>query len=119
MAVSKRQRRRIVVEGKPYVWWIAPDEDAADALTLTVASERRGLFVRYALAQAEHRRHVSVCGPRFRAVAGCGGSTRRFRCPAFGRVGEVRPADVAQLIRWATDAGEPPTEVDGEGRPVV
>jgi hypothetical protein len=120
MAISKKQRRRIVVDGVPYLWWIVEDADAPlmPQLALTVVSDDGHVHVRYHPGMPGELRHVTVLGPRFRAVPGCGGGWRRFRCPAFGAPDEVQPRDVEAFVRWVTAPGEPVVEVDPQGAPL-
>jgi hypothetical protein len=120
MATSKKHRRPIVVDGALYLWWIAEDDDAPlmPQLALTVVSEDGHVHVRYHPGLPAELRHVTVLGRRFRAVLDCGGVWRRFRCPAFGEAGEVRPRDVEAFIRWVAASDEPVVEVDHQGSPL-
>lgn len=122
MALRKKHRRSMVVDGRRFLWWIAEDEASPFSpclLALTVASEERRILVRYHLEQPDELRHITVLGPEFREVGGCGGPWKRFRCPAFGGPDGVRPLDVEALIRWCAIRGEPTVEVDYGGMPVT
>lgn len=114
MTICRKKRRRIVVNGREYLWYVAPDPDEFDVPTLTVVSSDRRLFLRYSLLQAEER-HVVVIGPEFRGVE-VGGTWRRFRCPAFGTLETIAPGDVRQVIEWAIMREQLPVEVDWQGR---
>src|SRR5690349_10226198 len=98
MAVSRKGRRKISVDGAEYVWWIVPQYDEwGDALH--VVGEARELHLVYALEQSDERRFVTVLGRAFRGHARFGDVHRRFRCAAVGQPGLVKPSDVAALIR--------------------
>ncbi|MEV6276520.1 hypothetical protein [Nocardia sp. NPDC051832] len=110
MAISKKGKRRIVVGDREFLWWVKEDWEnysAPGAPTLTIISANRRVVVRYVLAQSEENRHVVVLGPEFRGITRPG-PHRRFRCPAFGLPGEVRPAHIAELISWCTETGDLP-----------
>jgi len=121
MAISKKHRRSISVDGTNYLWWIgeALEYDFLGSPMLTAASEDRRLLVRYGLVQPEDCRFVVVLGPRFQGLADRPGPWRRFLCPAFGGPTTVTPKHVAELIRWCTAPNVSATEVDYRGRPIA
>lgn len=121
MAVSAKNRRRIKVAGTSYLWWVTPDpeDDFLGSSMVTVASDDRGLFVRYGLGQPDTSRYVVVLGPSFRGLPGLGGPWRRFRCPRFEDDAGVTPKHVAELIAWCTDAGSATLEVNYLGLEVA
>lgn len=111
MAVSRKRKRPISVDGREYLWWIVVDYEPpfvpSAGTSLKVVDLPGELFVEYHLGQPPEVCHVVVQGRRFRSVSGCGGPHRRFRCPVFAAGPAVSPADVAALIRWCEKAGEP------------
>jgi hypothetical protein len=117
MAISAKYRRHIQVAGSQYLWWVTEmlEDDFLGSLAATVASEDRQLLVRYGLSQVDDRRFIVVLGPSFRGLPGLGGPWRRFRCPQFGTVDRFAPRDVANLIAWCREFGEPATEVNYMG----
>lgn len=120
MGISTKHRRKITVDGEEYLWWVAPDDEdwlVPGTPAVTVAKSDHSLLVRYHLGQPEERRHVTVLGPRFRGLAGCGGPWRRFQCPSFEDGGAVRPLQVAALVRWVVEVG-PVVEVNYLGLPI-
>ncbi len=120
MALARKGRRRIDVDGETYLWWVASDEDcytSPGANALNVASEDRRLLVRYHLAQPATSRHVTVLGPVFRDVD-CRGPWRRFRAPELGDERTITPADVARFIRWCRAGSDAIVEVDYLGNPL-
>ena len=118
MGISRKSRCKIVVNGREYLWYVAPDVDAGDVPTLSVVSADRSFFVTYTLWQPESERHVVVIGKDFRGAT-CGGPYRRFLSPAFGTLDTVSPKDVRALIEWALLPGPPRQEVDWRGLPLT
>jgi hypothetical protein len=118
MTISAKGRRRLVVEGRVFVWYVAHDPDGAGP-TLTVASADRRVLLKYFLLQSESDRHVVVLGSQFRGIPDCGGRWRRFRCPEFGSTESIGPGDVRALLDWATQPTGIAEEVDWRGQPIV
>ena len=118
MTISRKGRRRIIVNARQYLWYVAPDEDDCFEPMLTVVSTDRRVFLRYHITQSDDVRFVMVLGPEF-CVPGCGGPWRRFRCPEFGSPDSITPKDVRALIEWALRPGESPAEVDWTGQPLA
>jgi hypothetical protein len=118
MTISRKNRRRIVVAEREFIWYVAEGVDNASIPTLTVTSVDRRFLVKYALLQPDELLHVVVIGPEFRNP-GCGGSWRRFRSPRFGTLETIAPADVRALIEWALDPEPLSVEVDWRGEPII
>ena len=116
--VTKKHKRRIIVNERTFLWWVAEDDDSPFvpySLAAHVVSEDGKFFVRYHLRQPDDLRHVTVIGEEF-TVAGCGGCWRRFRCPRFGTEIAMTPKDVRRLIEWSLDPADSPLEVDSKGQ---
>jgi hypothetical protein len=110
MALARKHRRRLVVAGTTYVWWIADDEMAPGGPVLTVATDDRGVYVQYYLARPAGERVVTVVGTRFRGFAGP--RPRSYRAPDFDIDIAVQPRHVAALIGWILEPGALPPAVD-------
>lgn len=120
MTISRKRKRSIAVDGVEYLWWVGEGNvytTPPSSKALVVVMVDGEFHVRYALDQPAQVRHIEVLGRQFRAVAGCGVRHRRFLCPLFGQE-TVLPSDVAALIRWATEAGSDPIELDYRGQPM-
>lgn len=117
MAIARKGKRSIVVDGEEFLWWVARDGESPDrlgkTLALHVVDTAGELCVKYTLWQPYDQRHVVVIGRRFRNEPGCGGAHRRFRCPEFGDSNIVYPSAVAELIRWCIADRRTPPELDG------
>jgi len=120
MTISAKGRRRIDVNGRSYLWWVAEcEDDFVGAGALRVVSTDKKFLVRYGVVQPEESRHIVVIGSEFRGLPNLGGRWRRFRCPQFGTFESVTPKDVADLIRWCISPGESVTEIDYRGLPLT
>jgi hypothetical protein len=119
MAVSRKYKRPISVDGRDYLWWVMLDDEPFVPSTghcLRVVDLQGEMFAYYPLCQPAEIRHIEVRRRRFRSAdRGSGRAlSGRFRCPAFAAGPSVTPADVAALVRWCESAGEP-VEVDYRG----
>lgn len=101
MAISTKRRRKIEVNGRSFVWWVAPDDDSPDVL-LRVCSSDKHFLVHYALGQQDARRHLAVLGPEFPPLQDAGGCWIRVRTPAWGDA-IVTPSLVRRIIEWGLD----------------
>jgi len=104
MGMSKRGKRALEVDGQSFVWW-------RRAHKVHVADSARDFYIRYA-ADSDASGTVTVVGSRFRNVEGCGGAERTFVCPAFIDFSRCTPAQVAELVRWATAEAPDPVEIE-------
>lgn len=98
MAVNWKGKRLIVVKGERFLW-----EGWGDGAHVIDLKGRLNVVCRSG--------RVWVKGPRFRAVKGCGGLHRCFKAPDFFFFA-ANPAQVADLIGWATHPGRDPEELN-------
>lgn len=119
MAISRKGKRAIVVDGAEYFWWV---RSSKGSLTLHLVDSTGQLCLQYTskdyTSGGDAWCHVAVIGPKFRSVSGCGGPHRRFRCPEFADSAAIYPKDVAELIRWSISERDDPVEVDETGSPI-
>lgn len=100
MGVGLKNRRKITVAEKRYVWYVAPDYDSAD-IVLHVSSIDKQFLIKYQLHQTEIESYIVVLGPRFSGAV-TGGCWKRFACPLFV-TNIVKPSAVRSLIEWCLD----------------
>jgi hypothetical protein len=117
MGIAKKRRKKIIVEGRTYLWWVQDDRDSND-MVLHVASQDKAFLVQYHLNQPEHTRHLIILGRTFAGVPDAGGPWVRVLCPCWETAGAIRPSAVQQLIDWASDASQTRTRVDWQGQVV-
>jgi hypothetical protein len=118
MGISRKRKRRIVVGGQEYLWYVAEDDEhpfLPCSPSITVATADRQFLVRFPLGQPADYAHLVVLGPRFRSASGLGGPWRRFRCPRFDEGTAVTPSMVEALIAWCETDAAPLCEVDWRG----
>jgi hypothetical protein len=105
MAIGGKGRRKIVVGGRAYLWWVCdadPEYNSASTSALTVVSADGRFGVRFFLGQPADRRFVIVLGPEFEGLPDAGGPWVRVRCPEWQAGTDVTPAAVRRLIEWCT-----------------
>jgi hypothetical protein len=103
MAVSGKGRRKIVVGGRAYLWWVRdadPEYNSASTSALMVVSADGRFGVRFFLGQPPERRFLIVLGPEFKGIPDAGGPWVRVRCPDWQTGADVTPAVVRRLIEW-------------------
>jgi hypothetical protein len=59
MAITTKRRRKIQVNGRQFVWWVAPDDDSAD-LRLHMCSTDKHFLVHEADTQGLGRWHAAA-----------------------------------------------------------
>lgn len=118
MGVAKKGKRKLTVDGRRYLWYIAQDLDAAGMVALNVLSNDKRFIVRYYLAEPVATRHVVVIGAEFAGHTRTGPGWKRYRCPQFGTSSAVIPADVRSLIMWCHAETSDRHEVDWRGQVV-
>ena len=101
MGVRTKGRRKIVVDGEDYVWYVAENDDGP-GVVLHVASQDKKLAVMYPLYDEIGQQYIVILGERFTG-AETGGPWKRFVCPQFESDGVVTPKHVRDLILWCLD----------------
>ena len=119
MGVALKGRRKLIVNGRPFVWHVREDDDSSD-LVLHVASADKHFLVQYHLSQPEETRFLIVIGPEFTGVARSDGTFRRFTCPRWeSESATITPRSVRDLILWSLTDPHPRHEVDYTGKPIM
>ena len=104
MGVRTKGRRKIVVDGQEYVWYVAENYDGPGNV-LHLASHDKKLAVMYPIYDEIKQQYIVILGERF-AGAETGGTWKRFVCPEFDSEGIVTPKHVRELILWCMDPEE-------------
>jgi hypothetical protein len=115
MAVATKNRRKITVGDRRYVWYVAEDDEAAGKV-LQVISEDKQFIVKYQLDQPRGDEYIVILGRLF-AGASTGGPWRRFLCPRFG-ASTVTSRNVRQLIEWCLDERLKRQEIEWRSQPI-
>ncbi len=94
MAISKKGKRKIVVNSRSYLWWIFNEQDqtAFDGFQIKIIAEDQGLCLLYGLQQDAKDRYVSI-GLRHDA------GKLHLLCPQFEDDKEIiTPSGINELI---------------------
>lgn len=123
MGVSKKNRRKIVVNQREFYWSVCedvadfPETAASDLRAVNILSDDKRFIARYHIGQSiPELRHITIIGPEFGGSIEPG-SWRRFHCPDWCPKSIVTPTLVREIIEWCLDASPRP-EVDHAGRRV-
>jgi hypothetical protein len=116
MGVATKSRRKSIVDGRSYVWYVKENDDSPDYV-LHVLSDDKQFIVHFHLGQHDETRHLIVIGSDFKRVNGRNGCWRRFRCPEWSSEnGAITPKNVRSLIEWCQSSSNVITEVDCYGK---
>ena len=116
MTIRKKNRRKIVVASRKFVWWVCDMEtDWAFGPTLTVASEDKRFIVRRYLTHTSEPSYLVVIGSEFPGLTGAGGCWRRVQCPVWKDSPMITPIQVRQLIEWCLSEDRSLIEIDWQG----
>ncbi|MNK02262.1 hypothetical protein D3C87_200820 [compost metagenome] len=96
MAISKKGKRKIIVDGKTYFWWVYDevDQTSFDGEQIKLVAEDQSHFLLYGLQQQDGNRMVVIC-------PGKDGAGIAMECPKFeNEYGIITPAGIRKLIDW-------------------
>lgn len=113
MGVLQKGRRKIIVNGKLFVWYISKDGDSFDRNILHIVSEDKNIILDYPLSA--DKPYIVSKGKLFKGNK-ADGCQRRYLLP-FPNSGIITPKYAAQLISWSLDEGEA-TEIEYNGNSV-
>lgn len=110
MAVRTKNRRKLIYDGKLYVWYVKPDEDVYDKLVLSIISWDKSLILAYPIENP-----VSYAVSKGLVFQGkmTDGRWKRYLSPVLNQ-DAVTPAFVSELIAWAVD-GSDAVEIKWDG----
>lgn len=96
MAVSKKQKRNITVDGKTYLWWVFDEVDQTefDGAQIKLISEDQSHYLKYGLDQEDDNRRVVVGLHNNVGLV-------QLECPKFeDEQGIITPSGIRKLIEW-------------------
>lgn len=102
MGIAKKGKRKILYQGKEYLWWVREDEDCLDAPWLTIASPDRSLVLSYRVEGGDF--FVVSKGKIFQGEE-TSGKWEYYWYPFEKRTPPlvITPGFVRELIAWAVD----------------
>ncbi|MBI5930898.1 MAG: hypothetical protein HY862_16430 [Chloroflexi bacterium] len=121
MVAETKRRRKIVVDGRSYMWRIKDSNDPAGWLCwsyeLVVASEDRRFYANYPILPKGELPFIWITGKEFKPTPPH--PDNKYRCPRFEREdGAITPQSVKGLIQWCLSDGEPKIRVDWNNKPI-
>ncbi len=117
MAIRMKNRRRIFVNDREFIWWVEEDCDSPDYI-LRIISPDKCFMADFHLGQPDESVFLAIWGREFPGLSGAGGSCLRVRCPKWDTTPAVTPATVRQVIEWSLAPKKNPIQVDWMGNPL-
>ncbi|AFY44808.1 hypothetical protein [Nostoc sp. PCC 7107] len=99
MAVSTKNRRKIVINNRKFIWYVKDDPDSSD-FVLHVISENKNFIVNYHLQQPKSTCYLIILGKEFPGLPDAGNKWIRVLCPQWEIDSIITPSSVRQLIEW-------------------
>jgi hypothetical protein len=116
MGVSSKKRRKIVVNGRNFVWRVI---DKLPGYSLQVISEDKHFIVEYPWMSYDPFSYLEVIGKEFPGLPKAGQCVERVHCPQFGDLDAITPGMVRRLIDWALFSERKLIPVCLLGRPIT
>ena len=108
MSISSKGRRKIIVGGQTYLWYVALDDDSPYEILHVVSDDK---YLILACPLKADKEYVISKGRRFQAKD-TNGHWNRYMLP-FHIPESITPKFVEQLILWSTqDSGAMPMDGD-------
>ncbi len=112
-----KNRRRIAVANREFIWYVSEDYDSADWI-LRIASPDKRFVVNFHLGQPLETAFLNVLGREFPGLPGAGSCCLRIRCPKWDTTPAITPATVRRVIEWSLAPKKNPIQVDWMGNPL-
>ncbi len=100
LAVSTKGRRKIICNGKEYVWYVKEDNDYCGKLTLTIISQHKSVHLLYPLEENDLN-IINNYGKTFQDYS----LKEISKCyiSLIEKANPVTPKFVSDIINWAVD----------------
>lgn len=96
MAINKKNKNRVVVGGKQYLWWMFDEFDQTefDGIQVKVVSSDQTHFLKYGLQQVANERKVVLSLRDYAKLI-------HLSCPKFeSKDGIITKSGIIRLIKW-------------------
>lgn len=104
MGVATKGKRKILVDGETYYWYVVDDYEVLDLgadKRLTVLSESKQFLIHYPINQSSDGENLIIILWRtFGGEGPWGKCWQRIVSPKWELNGVIAPSSVANLIRW-------------------
>jgi hypothetical protein len=97
MGISKKGKRKTIVEGRSFVWWVFEEIDQTefDGIQVKVVAEDQSLYLKYGLQQNESERYLVMTLKDHT-------SKIHVRCPKFeDDNGIITSSGIVAMVNWA------------------
>jgi hypothetical protein len=120
MGVLKKGRRKIMIDGREFYWYVNFEEEGR--MGLVIISEDKKFNICYMPCESVYENVRKFCPPtpyiivkkgEFKSVKNIGGYWRRFLTPKW-QDKSITPAFVEKIVRWCFEE-EKVTEIDFRG----
>lgn len=105
MGISKKGKRKIIVNDAEYYWYVTFDYDILELGTdklLTIISEDKKFLIKYPINQScSGQNLIVVLGKIFGGKGKWGSSWQRLICQKWEIEGKISPFSVEQIIKWS------------------
>jgi hypothetical protein len=115
MAISTKNRRKITVIKRNFVWYVKENPDELYQPALNIISDDRHFIVTYTLNQSDETRHLVIKGNEFQGLVDAGHCWKRVLCPQWEKGSIVTPNSVRALIEWSFNTERQLIFVDWRG----
>ncbi len=96
MAISKKGKRKIVVDGRTYLWWgfNEIDQTSFDGDQIKLVAEDQSHYIQYGLQQEDNKRFVVIGLGRDQGLIS-------FECSKCeNEEGVITPSGIRKLVEW-------------------
>jgi hypothetical protein len=96
MTISKKNKSKVIVDGKEYLWWVFDETDQTtfDGIQIKVVSSDQTHFLRYGLQQSDSDRIIVLALTNYTKLV-------HLSSPKFeNEEGIITKSGIGKLIRW-------------------
>ena len=96
MAISKKNKRKAIIDGKEYLWWVFDETDQTtfDGIQIKVVSSDQTHFLAYGLQQSDSDRNIALALTNYTKLV-------HLSSPKFeNEEGIITKSGIIKLVRW-------------------
>lgn len=96
MAISKKNKNRVIVDGKEYLWWVFDEIDQTefDGIQVKIVCADQTHFIKYGLQQYDEKRKVVLALRDYAKLV-------HLKSPKFeDEKGIITKSGICRLIKW-------------------
>ena len=100
MTISEKRRRRLTVDGRDFLWWIADDEDNLYRPSIVLVSTDQRIYVKYGLQRGDVEPTIRSVGAELHGNSMQQGMHSVAPAPQLDESQGITPRQVAELARF-------------------